>query len=173
MKSIINKILCAELYLWVVCPSLMKLFVKIPSVKQRMIKSGYLKIKDNVTDLSNYYYELGKTISIIHFHSKVVLHGCGFLPLWLLICKKTIVCLGLTGIAIISLILSFGIPIMVVEYYVLKNDIWKEYWKQIFALPQSKRRKIIAVACIVVILFIITYCVIFILCFTHVRHLTQ
>lgn len=173
MKSFINKILCTELYLMIVTLSPVKLFLKIPFVKRQLIKSGYLKINGNDMDFSKYYDHLGTYVSSIHFYSRVVLHGCGVLPLWLLICQKTIINFGVAGIAIVSVILSFGIPLIVVEKYVLKNDVWGMYWKQILLLPVSKRNKLIAITCIVVILFVIIYCAIYMLCIPNMRHISQ
>lgn len=173
MKSFINKILCTELYLIIVTLSPVKLFLKIPSVKRQLIKSGYIKINGNDIDYSKYYDHLGTYVSSIHFYSRVVLHGCGVLPLWLLICRKTIMNFGAAGIAITSVILSFGIPLIVVENYVLKNDVWGKYWKQILALPVSKRKNLMAITCIIVILFVIIYCAIYMLCIPNMRHISQ
>lgn len=169
MKSFVNKILCAELYLMIVTLSPVKLFLKIPSVKRRLIKSGYLKTKNNDIDLSNYYNHLSTYVSSIHFYSKVVLHGCGVLPLWILICQKSIIGFGSASIAVTSVLLSFGIPLIVIENYVLKNDVWEKYWKQILTLPLSKRKKLITVSCIIVILFVAIYCAIYILCIPNMR----
>lgn len=157
----------------IVTLSPVKLFLKIPSVKRQLIKSGYIKINGNDMDFSKYYDHLGTYVSSIHFYSRVVLHGCGILPLWLLICRKTMINLGVAGIAITSVILSFGIPLIVVENYVLKNDVWREYWKQILALPVSKRKNLIAITCIIVILFVVIYCTIYMLCIPNLRHISQ
>lgn len=157
----------------IVTLSPVKLFYKIPSVKRHLIKSGYIKINGNDIDFSKPYDHLSTYVSSIHFYSKVVLHGCGVLPLWLLICQKTIINLGVAGIAITSVVLSFGIPLIVVENYVLKNDVWRKYWKQILALPVSKRKKLIAITCIIVILFVIIYCAIYMLCIPNLRHISQ
>lgn len=69
----------------IVSLSPVKLFIKILSVKRRLIKSDLLKIRDNGIDLLNYYDLLGMAVSSGHFYSKIVLHGCGTLPLWILI----------------------------------------------------------------------------------------
>ena len=103
--------------------------------------------------MSKYYDYLGKSVSTIHFYSKVVLLGCGVLLLWIPICQKTIISLGSAGIALASVLLSFGIPLIVVENYVLKNDAWERYWKQMGTLPLSERKNLIAVSCIIVIFF--------------------
>lgn len=173
MKSFINKILCTELYLMIVTLSPIKLFVKIPSVKRRLTKFGFLKLKGNVIDLSKYYDHLSTYVSSIHFYSKVVLHGCGALPLWILICQKTIISFGSAGIAISSVILSFGIPLIVVENYVLKNDVWEKYWKQILELPLSKRKNLIVATCVTIILFVAIYVAIYSLCIPNMRQLSQ
>ena len=148
-----------------------KLFLKISFIKRRLIKSGFLKIKGNDIDLSKFYDHLSTHVSALHFYSKVVLHGCGALPLWILICQKTIKCFGLAGIAITSVILSFGIPLLVVEKYVLKNDVWEKYWKQVVTLPLSKRKNLIAVTYVIVILFLAIYCAIYALCIPNMSRI--
>ena len=53
MKSFINKILCTELYLMIVTLSPVKLFLKIPSVKRQLIKSGYIKPVGGIKQQAN------------------------------------------------------------------------------------------------------------------------
>lgn len=173
MKSFINKILCTELYIIIVTLPPVKLFLNIPFVKQKLIRLGYLKIKGDVMDLSKYYDDKGKSLSVVHFYSKVVLHGCGTLPLWLLICQKTMISFGAASVAITSVLLSFVIPLIIVENYVLKNGVWEKYWKQILASTSSKRNYLIITTCIIVILFVVIYCAIYLLCIPNMRQLLQ
>lgn len=84
---------------------------------------------------------------------------------------NAIISFGSAGIAISSAILSFGIPLIVVENYVLKNDKWKKYWKQILTLPLSKRKNQIAVTCVTIILIMAIYCAIYALCIPYMSHI--
>ena len=138
-----------------------------------MIKLGLLQEKGDVLDLSKYIYHLGRSVSWLHFYSKVVLHGCGTLPLWILISQKTPLSLGAIGVAIISVLFSFGIPLVIIEHYVFRNIVWENYWKQIVSFPLSKRNRLITISCAILILFVALYCAIYLLCIPNLRLLSQ
>ena len=165
-ESSISVFLCTEIYISkFIRVSLIKILLRIfPSLKNRMIKMGRVKIYDNEIDLSNYYKIIGPLISSTRYEGLGLFYGCVFLPLWLLIGKILSRTWNFDIIIYVFVVLSFVLPIIIVEKYVLNNNELKKYWKQILAMPSYKRRKLILTTCMIAIILKTLICITYIVC---------
>lgn len=171
MKVLINRILCAQLYFLVVTLSPMKLLVKFDSVKQKMIKYGYLRMTKNGMDLSLYNYSTGQGLSMILFYGKAICWAGGMLPFWMTICKVVLISLGHNVVILVSLLLSFGLPLLIMERCVIRNDCWEVHWKEFFKMSQSERRPWMIVSNLLPLVFLALLCLVWVFCLPHVSHL--
>lgn len=169
MRLFINQIICTELYILVVLLSPIKVASKIPFIRHRMINSGLVKVTKKGLEFSNFYFVLGRTIANFHFYSKVIFLGCGFLPLWILSLKSTLKWLGTIEIIFTSLLLSFGIPFLIIEMYIIKNNCWEKYWKKVIDLSPNRRISLIIISCLITLLFCIAFIMIYISCVPYLK----
>lgn len=165
-KSLISAFLCTEIYIskFIRVHFLKILLRMFPSLKNRMIKMGRVKMVDKEIDLSNYYKITGPLISSTRYEGLGLFYGCGFLPLWLLIGKILSRIWNLNILIYVFVVLSFVLPIIIVEKYVLNNNELKKYWKQILAMPSYKRRKLILTTCMIAIILKTLICITYIVC---------
>ena len=162
MKSCVNLFLCAGLYIRVVILFPMKLLLKSDSVKQKMIKNGFLKMKKNgEMNLSRYYDLLCKTQAPVYLHAHLAYFMFGLCPFWMMINKQ------LTSLPNVELMLDclpFAIPLIWFELFVIKDDTWMKYWRQIVGMTAKKRKRLIIYTCITKVCLLILYIVVFIVC---------
>ena len=172
-KSSISVFLCTEIYISkFIRVSLIKILLRIfPSLKNRMIKMGRVKIYDNEIDLSNYYKITGPLISSTRYEGLGLFYGCVFLPLWLLIGKILSRTWNFDIIIYVFVVLSFVLPIIVLRKYVLNDDELKKYWKQMLVMPLSKRRKLILITCIIAIVLKSLFCLTWIICIPIINNM--
>jgi hypothetical protein len=171
MKSLLNKILCTELYILIVYLFPIKSFLRFASLKKRMINIGYLRISDGKMDLSRFHNLLCQTIAPLHFYSKILFFGIGILPLGMYVSKILLSSMGIYWIVISSLLLSFGIPWIVIWYLVIRNEIWMEYWEQVLLMNPNERKRLVYSACVLFILFTSLFCAIYFFFIPSVRNL--
>ena len=173
LKSHINTFLCAELYISkFIRVHFLEILLRIfPSLKNRMIKMGRVKMVDKEIDLSNYYKITGPLISSTRYEGLGLFYGCGFLPLWLLMGKILSRIWNLDILIYISVVLSFVLPIVVIEKCVLNDNELKKYWKQILAMPSYKRRKLILTTCIIAIILKALFCITYIVCIPIINNM--
>lgn len=173
LKSHINAFLCTEIYIskFIRVHFLEILLRMFPSLKNRMIKMGQVKMADKEIDLSNYDKITGPLISSTRYEGLGLFYGCGFLPLWLLMGKILSRIWNLDILIYISVVLSFVLPIVVIEKCVLNDNELKKYWKQILAMPSYKRRKLILTTCIIAIILKALFCITYIVCIPIINNM--
>lgn len=172
-KSLISAFLCTEIYIskFIRVHFLKILLRMFPSLKNRMIKMGRVKMVDKEIDLSNYYKITGPLISSTRYEGLGLFYGCGFWPLWLLIGKILSRIWNLDILIYISVVLFSVLPIIVIEKCVLNDNELKKYWNQIIAMPLYKRRKLILITCIIATVFKTIFCITYIVCIPIINNM--
>ena len=172
-KSLISAFLCTEIYIskFIRVHFLKILLRMFPSLKNRMIKMGRVKMVDKEIDLSNYYKITGPLISSTRYEGLGLFYGCGFWPLWLLIGKILSRIWNLDILIYISVVLFSVLPIIVIEKCVLNDNELKKYWNQIIAMPLYKRRKLILITCIIATVFKTIFCITYIVCIPLINNM--
>lgn len=172
-KSLISAFLCTEIYIskFIRVHFLKILLRMFPSLKNRMIKMGRVKMVDKEIDLSNYYKITGPFISSTRYEGLGLFYGCGFWPLWLLIGKILSRIWNLDILIYISVVLFSVLPIIVIEKCVLNDNELKKYWNQIIAMPLYKRRKLILITCIIATVFKTIFCITYIVCIPIINNM--
>ena len=172
-KSLISAFLCTEIYIskFIRVHFLKILLRMFPSLKNRMIKMGRVKMVDKEIDLSNYYKITGPLISSTRYEGLGLFYGCGFWPLWLLMGKILSRIWNLDILIYSSVVLSFVLPIVVIEKCVLNDNELKKYWNQIIAMPLYKRRKLILITCIIATVFKTIFCITYIVCIPIINNM--
>lgn len=169
MKSAINLFYCAGLYFLIVPLSKASLLLRFKFYRKGLEKHGFLKMSDGRAELTPKYYNLMRDLSSsLHFYSISVFFSFGTVPFWLLVGKL----IGNDFLIVIGcLILCFGIPIAITERFVLKNDTWLVYWKQLFTMSSKKRRKIIIYTCLAKAGLWLLYFTVYIVCIPKINNM--
>ena len=166
MKSLVNRFLCAGLYIMVVHLSRVNPLLHFKPYRKKMEKNGYLKPSDGAMLMTPKYYNMMRDLlASVHFQSESVFFSCGTFPLWMLLGKK------FGDSYILSMLLCFGIPFLMVEYFVLKDDIWMKYWKQIEVMSSCERRKTMIITCITYICLLAVYLIVYITCMPTIKNM--
>ena len=134
--------------------------------RKKMEKNGYLKPSDGAMLMTPKYYNMMRDLlASVHFQSESVFFSCGTFPLWMLLGKK------FGDSYILCMLLCFGIPFLMVEYFVLKDDIWMKYWKQIEVMSSCERRKTMIITCITYICLLAMYLIVYITCMPTIKNM--
>lgn len=166
MKSLVNRFLCAGLYIMVVHLSRVNPLLHFKPYRKKMEKNGYLKPSDGAMLMTPKYYNMMRDLlASVHFQSESVFFSCGTFPLWMLLGKK------FGDSYILCMLLCFGIPFLMVEYFVLKDDIWMKYWKQIEVMSSCERRKTMIITCITYICLLAMYLIVYITCMPTIKNM--
>ncbi len=167
MKSAINLFFCMGLYILIVPLSKLNPLLRFNFYRKGLEKHGFLKMSDGRAMLTPKYYNMMRDIlSSLNFYSISGFLSVGTVPFWLLVGKL----IGDDYLIVFGcLILCFGIPLYITEHFVLKNDIWLVYWKQLFTMSSKKRRKIIIYSCLAKIGIWLLYFTVYIVCIPKIN----